>query len=192
MEVYDHETVGRNRYAQNQEVHCSASSLFEAVLGRSICLFLVFSSRLLGVLDLNLREVVSKGKQSVSSALKSKKGELMQVGTVSCTFSYLLSRYTCTVSLLYCHVCCQDTLVLYLSCTVMSVVKIHLYCISPVLSCLLPRYTCTVSLLYCQVCYQDMLQLHALYSVPYHLHSCVLHLVILTNCDPNKGEIGIL
>ena len=31
------------------------------------------------MLDLNLREVVSKGKQSVSSALKSKKGELMQV-----------------------------------------------------------------------------------------------------------------
>ena len=143
VEVYDHETVGRNRYAQNQEVHCSASSLFEAVLGRSICLFLVFSSRLLGVLDLNLREVVSKGKQSVSSALKSKKGELMQVGTVSCTFSYLLPRYTCTVSLLYCHVCCQDMLVLYLSCTVMSVTKIC-FC-----SMLYIQYPITCTLVFC-------------------------------------------
>ena len=36
--------------------------------------------RLLGMMDLNLREVVSKGKQSVSSPLKSKEGQLMQVG----------------------------------------------------------------------------------------------------------------
>ena len=39
--------------------------------------------RLLGMMDLNLREVVSKGKQSVSSPLKSKEGQLMQVGAMT-------------------------------------------------------------------------------------------------------------
>ena len=111
------------------------------------------------MLDLNLREVVSKGKQSVSSALKSKKGELMQVGTMSCTSSCLLP---------------------YLFCTFMPVAKVCLYCISSVPSCLLPRYACTVSLLYLHACCQGMLLLHALYSVRYHLRSCVLGLVILT------------
>ena len=97
------------------------------------------------MLDLNLREVVSKGKQSVSSALKSKKGELMQVGTMSCTSSCLLP---------------------YLFCTFMPVAKVCLYCISSVPSCLLPRYASAPCLL--------------LYSVRYHLRSCVLGLVILT------------
>ena len=34
------------------------------------------------MMDLSLREVVSKGKQSVNSALKSKKGWIMQVGVM--------------------------------------------------------------------------------------------------------------
>ena len=38
--------------------------------------------RLLGMMDLSLREVVSNGKQSVNSALKSKKGWIMQVGVM--------------------------------------------------------------------------------------------------------------
>jgi len=33
-------------------------------------------------MDLSLREVVLNGKQSVNSALKSKKGELLLVGTM--------------------------------------------------------------------------------------------------------------
>ena len=33
-------------------------------------------------MDLSLREVVLNGKQSVNSALKSKKGELLPVGTM--------------------------------------------------------------------------------------------------------------
>ena len=62
----------------------------------------------------------------------------------------------------------------------MPVAKVCLYCISSVPSCLLPRYACTVSLLYLHACCQGMLLLHALYSVRYHLRSCVLGLVILT------------
>jgi len=42
----------------------------------------VLCLRLLGMMDLSLREVVSKGKQSVNSALKSKKGWIMQVGVM--------------------------------------------------------------------------------------------------------------
>ena len=41
-----------------------------------------FWFRLLGMMDLSLREVVLKGKHSVNSALKSKKGELLLVGTM--------------------------------------------------------------------------------------------------------------
>ena len=48
------------------------------------------------MMDLNLRELVSKGKQNVSSALKSKKGELMQVSTV----------------ILYPPACCRDLFLL--------------------------------------------------------------------------------
>ena len=64
-----------------------------------ICMFLVcgvhrritetFSflhDRLLGMLDLNLQDVVSKGRQSVSAPLKSTKGELMQVCITSLPF----------------------------------------------------------------------------------------------------------
>lgn len=43
----------------------------------------MFYLRLLGMMDLNLREVISKGKQSVSSPLKSKEGQLMQVGAMT-------------------------------------------------------------------------------------------------------------
>lgn len=38
------------------------------------------SSRLLGTLSVSLQEAVSRGSQSLSSALKSKKGDIMQVG----------------------------------------------------------------------------------------------------------------
>ena len=76
---------------------CSACSLFEAVLEEIyLCVSGVLFFRLLGVMDLNLRELVSKGKQNVSSALKSKKGELMQVSTV----------------ILYPPACCQDLFLL--------------------------------------------------------------------------------
>ena len=47
--------------------------------GRITETFSCFHDRLLGMLDLTLQDVVSKGRQSVSAPLKSKKGELMQV-----------------------------------------------------------------------------------------------------------------
>ena len=42
-----------------------------------MCVFCVF--RLLGTLSVSLQEVVSRGSQNLSSALKSKKGDIMQV-----------------------------------------------------------------------------------------------------------------
>lgn len=42
--------------------------------------------RLLGTLDLGLREVVSKGKQSVHSTLKGKKGDMLDVRFFFCNF----------------------------------------------------------------------------------------------------------
>ena len=40
---------------------------------------ILFKYRLLGTLSLSLHEVVSRGSQNVSSALKSKKGEIIEV-----------------------------------------------------------------------------------------------------------------
>ncbi|CAI8012691.1 Myoferlin [Geodia barretti] len=52
------------------------------------------SNRLLGTLSLSLQEVVSRGSQNVNSALKSKKGEVMQV----CLFSVDRSLFVCVCS----------------------------------------------------------------------------------------------
>ena len=143
---------------------CSASSLFEAVLGRSICLFLVFSSGYWGCwISISVKWFLRGNR--VWAQLSSPRKES------SCRW---------VPCLVHPHACCQDTLVLYLFCTFMPVAKVCLYCISSVPSCLLPRYACTVSLLYLHACCQGMLLLHALYSVRYHLRSCVLGLVILT------------
>ena len=54
--------------------------------------------RLLGTLDLLLRDVVQKGKQSVSQTLKSKKGEMMQVGWLDNTCSYFPLAIVCLKS----------------------------------------------------------------------------------------------
>ena len=40
---------------------------------------MVVCSRILGTLDLGLREAVSKGRQSINATLKGKKGDMLDV-----------------------------------------------------------------------------------------------------------------
>jgi Ca2+-dependent lipid-binding protein len=54
------------------------------------------SNRLLGTLSLSLQEVVSRGSQNVNSALKSKKGEVMQVRLSLC-----ISVHVCVCVTIY-------------------------------------------------------------------------------------------
>jgi len=59
-------------------LYLNMSSIIKAILSSKGYLTVgLFLLRLLGTLDLSLREVISKGKQSVNNALKSKKGEIM-------------------------------------------------------------------------------------------------------------------
>ena len=51
----------------------------KGLLVRTFTMCVLHDSRLLGTLSVSLQEVVSRGSQSLSSALKSKKGDIMQV-----------------------------------------------------------------------------------------------------------------
>ena len=71
VEVYDYEKLRSNRY----------SSLLPWLRVVESKPRPPSPHRLLGTLTLSLQEVVSRGSQSVNSALKSKKGDVMQVST---------------------------------------------------------------------------------------------------------------
>ena len=69
IEVYDYEKLRPNR-----SVVSTLVNIHECVHTARTC-----ACRLLGSLSVSLQEVVSKGSQNISSPLKSKKGEIMQV-----------------------------------------------------------------------------------------------------------------
>ena len=93
VEVYDHEKLRSNRCVVTRgeitHVHSTFAPMLQTPYLMHVTYILVLEtrvlhtvsalSRLLGTLSVSLQEVVSRGSQSLSSALKSKKGDLMQV-----------------------------------------------------------------------------------------------------------------
>ena len=92
IEIYDHETVGKNRYHTGWP--CDPKQAVAPLWIVSVYMYRLLTSnllcpvyhhsiacRILGTLDLSLREVIQRGKHTVSAKLKGKKGDLLDVSS---------------------------------------------------------------------------------------------------------------
>lgn len=65
-------------------IYYNVSNMYQLLITSqwTVCLLVFVCSRILGTLDLGLREAVSKGRQSVNATLKGKKGDMLDVSYV--------------------------------------------------------------------------------------------------------------